>query len=330
LVDSDSLNLRGPLLIVGIGRIGAKLATITSERFDCECLLISNDKRDLSNSSSSTSIKSIYIDSQPWLNPSSKKIRSLGIGSDTKIRSCLTGQSTILLVANLAGKCGAAIAPLVSKLSRENPSARVISFAIMPFGFEKDKLFQAGVSLKRLKESCDATVVIDNDAFLNTNPGLSLKECYEIVNNALFEVISSISSAYLQNSVSLLCTSRSDNKSAESHIKDCLTMLYENSKPSDVRTATLYLMGGSELSVGTVNSIANTLQGIFKQQDVIEVSITMPNSQTLKAHLLAAVNEKTRFDNYDPLSEVFPKENTLDWEEMDSSPDFEIMVPNLE
>ena len=326
MVDSESLNLQSPLLIVGIGGVGAKLAIITSERFNCKCLLISNDKRDLSDSNR----KSIFINSQPWLNPSSQKIRSLGIDSVAKIRSCLTAQGTILLVANLAGKCGAAIAPLVSKLSKENPSTRVISFAIMPFGFEKDKLFQAGVSLKRLRESSDATVVLDNDAFLNTNPGLSLKRCYEIINDALFEVISSISSAYFQNSVSLLCTSKSDNKSAESHVKDCLTMLYENSKPSDVRMATLYLMGGSELSVGTVNSIANTLQGIFKQQDVIDVSITMPNSQTLKAHLLAAVNEKTRFDNYDPLSEVIPKEKMLDWDEMDSSPDFEIMIPNLE
>lgn len=326
LDDNDCVTLRNPLLVVGIGGMGAKLAAITGKRLGYDCLLISNDKRDLSSSS----LKSIFIDSQPWLNPSSQKIRSLGIHSEAKIRSCLKEHSTILLVANLAGKCGTAIAPLVSKISKETPSTRVISFAIMPFGFEKDKLFQAGVSLKRLRESSDATVVLDNDAFLNANPGLSLKECYEIVNNALFEVISSISSANIQEAVSLLCTSKSDNKSAESHVKDCLTMLYEDSKPSDIRMATLFLMAGTDLSVGTVNSIANTLQGIFKQQEVIDVSITMPNSQTLKAHLLAAVHEKTRFDNYDPLSEVIPKENMLDWEEMDSSPDFEILIPNLE
>jgi hypothetical protein len=46
--------------------------------------------------------------------------------------------------------------------------------------------------------------------------------------------------------------------------------------------------------------------------------------------LLAAVHDKTRFDNYDPLAEVIPRENMLDWEEMDSSPDIEITIPNLE
>jgi cell division protein FtsZ len=44
--------------------------------------------------------------------------------------------------------------------------------------------------------------------------------------------------------------------------------------------------------------------------------------------LLAAVCEKTRFDNYDPLGEVIPKENILDWDEMDSSPDIQITIPN--
>ena len=323
--DNDSVKLRNPLLIVGIGGMGSKLAAIMDKRLGCKSLLISNDKRDLSGS-----LRSIYIDSQPWLNPSSQKIRSLGIHCEAKIRSSLDAHSTIVLVANLAGRCGTAIAPLVSKISKENPSTKVITFAIMPFRFEKDKIFQAGVSLKRLRESSDAIVVLDNDALLNANPGLSLKECYDIINDALCEVISSISSTSIQNAVSLLCTSKSNNKSAESHVKDCLTMLYEDSKPSDIRMATLFLMGGTELSIGTVNSIANTLQEIFKQQEVIDVSIAMPNSQTLRAHLLAAVHDKTRFDNYDPLAEVIPRENMLDWEEMDSSPDIEITIPNLE
>src|ERR671915_1972843 len=134
LDDNDSVTLRNPLLVVGIGGMGAKLAAITGKRLGCDCLLISNDKRDLSGSS----FKSIFIDSQPWLNPSSQKIRSLGIHCEARIRSSLDEHSTIVLVANLAGRCGTAIAPLVSKISKENPSTKVITFAIMPFRFEKD------------------------------------------------------------------------------------------------------------------------------------------------------------------------------------------------
>jgi cell division protein FtsZ len=322
----DSLEMQNPLLLVGIGGVGAKLAVASNSNLECNCLLISNDKRDLDVNK----YDSVFIDSQPWLNPSSHKIRSLGILSETKIRSCLDAHSTIVLVANLAGRCGTAIAPLISKMTKEDASRKVISFAIMPFRFEKDRIFQAGVSLRRLREYSDATVVIDNDALLNNNPSLSIQECYDITNNALHEVISSISSTHIQNSTSLLCTGRPDGKSAEAHVKDCLAMLYENSDTSAIRTATLYLMGGTALSVGTVNSIANTLREIFKQQEVIDVSIVMPNSRSLKVHLLAAVQEKTRFDNYDPLAEVIPRENILDWEEMESSPNIEITIPNLE
>jgi cell division protein FtsZ len=325
MVDSyDSVKLQNPLLIVGIGGVGAKLAANSTRNLGCECLLISNDRRDLNPDKS----KSVFIDSQSWLNPSSHKIRSLGIYSEAKIRSSLEEHSTIVLVANLAGRCGTAIAPLISKISKEHPSKKVISFAIMPFRFEKDRIFQAGVSLRRLRESSDATVVIDNDALLNNNPDLSIQECYDIINDAICEVVSSISITYIQNAVSLLCTGRQDNKSTESHVKDCLGMLYENSDPSAIRMATLYLMGGTSLPVGTLNSISNTLQQIFKQQDVIDVTLAMPNSQSVKVHLLAAVCEKTRFDNYDPLGEVIPKENILDWDEMDSSPDIQITIPN--
>ena len=192
------------------------------------------------------------------------------------------------MVANFKlGDADAAIGPLISKISKEDPSKKVISFVIMPFRFEKDRIFQAGVSLRRLRESSDATIVIDNDALLNNNPDLSLTKCCEITNEAICEVISSISNSIIQNSVSLLCTGRPDSKSAESHVKDCLSMLYENSNPSAIM-ATLYLMGGAELSVGTVNSIANILHEIFKQQEVVDVSLAMPNSQALRVHLLAA------------------------------------------
>jgi cell division protein FtsZ len=60
------------------------------------------------------------------------------------------------------------------------------------------------------------------------------------------------------------------------------------------------------------------------------VILAMSNSERIKVHLMAEVQETTRFDRYDPLSEIIPKQNILDWEEMDSSPDIEMIIPNLE
>ncbi|NIT99417.1 MAG: cell division protein FtsZ, partial [Nitrosopumilaceae archaeon] len=49
--------------------------------------------------------------------------------------------------------------------------------AIMPFKYEKDRIFNSGISLKRIKENSSCTLVFDNDALLDSNPDLSVKSC---------------------------------------------------------------------------------------------------------------------------------------------------------
>ncbi len=89
-------------------------------------------------------------------------------------------------------------------------------------------------------------------------------------------------------------------------------------------------MGSEKIPIGSLNSIVDNLQGIFKDHDLTEVSMSSASSDNVRVHLMAAVADKTRFDKYDPIAEIIPKENVLDWEDMDSSPDIEIMIPNLE
>ena len=57
MMDSyDSVKLQNPLLIVGIGGVGAKLAANSTRNLGCECLLISNDRRDLNPTNPSQSL----------------------------------------------------------------------------------------------------------------------------------------------------------------------------------------------------------------------------------------------------------------------------------
>lgn len=324
--NGNFVELVNPMVIVGIGDVGTKIAAVSSKNLACECLLISNEKKDLEDQN----CNSIFINSYSWINPSSYKIRSFGQSLESKIKSSIDRYSTVVLITNLADRCGSAIAPIISKISRQYPSKRVISFAIMPFRFEKDRIFQAGISLKRLRQSSDAIIVFDNDALLENNPDLSLEECHKTANVTLCEVISLVSSNYIEQDMNLLCTGRKDSRSAESHIKDCLAMLYGNIDPNTVNRATLYVMGGTQLPIGTINSVVNTLQRIFKDEEAVEISLSVASSQDLKVHMLVSVKEKTRFDKYDPLGEIIPQEKTLDWEEMDSSPDIEITIPNIE
>ena len=319
------LQIRQPVLMVGIGGAGDKIAIIASKILDCKCVLISNDKNDLDGN-----YQSLLIDSNSWVNPSSYKIRSFAQSSNKEIKATIDGFKTIIVITNLAGRSGTAMSPVVSSIAKHTGATSIILFAIMPFGFEKDRIFHAGVSLKRLRDIADATIVIDNDSLLQNNPELTPKECYRITNSAICEVISLISEGHIHSSLNLLFADKKENGSVESSVKDSLEMLCDNVAPNSVKRALLYVMGGENVPIAKLNFIANTVQEIFKEEKTPEVILAMSNSERIKVHLMAEVQETTRFDRYDPLSEIIPKQNILDWEEMDSSPDIEMIIPNLE
>ena len=319
------LQIRQPVLMVGIGGAGSKIAIIASKILDCKCVLISNDKNDLDGN-----CQSLLIDSNSWVNPSSYKIRSFAQSSNKEIKATIDGFKTIIVITNLAGRSGTAMSPVVSSIAKHTGATSIILFAIMPFGFEKDRIFHAGVSLKRLRDIADATIVIDNDSLLQNNPELTPKECYRITNSAICEVISLISEGHIHSSLNLLFADKKENGSVESSVKDSLEMLCDNVAPNSVKRALLYVMGGENVPIAKLNFIANTVQEIFKEEKTPEVILAMSNSERIKVHLMAEVQETTRFDRYDPLSEIIPKQNILDWEEMDSSPDIEMIIPNLE
>ena len=61
----------------------------------------------------------------------------------------------------------------------------------MPFKYEKDRIFNSGVSLKRVRENSECTIVLDNDTLLESNPDLSAKS-YDIANSAIMHVVKSL------------------------------------------------------------------------------------------------------------------------------------------
>ena len=73
----------------------------------------------------------------------------------------------------------------------------------MPFKFEKDRIFQSGISLKRLRTNSDCTIIIDNDALLDSNPDLTPQKCYDITNKAIQCLTSSVKSSTLSNDTNI-------------------------------------------------------------------------------------------------------------------------------
>lgn len=343
----NDLLIKKPVLLVGIGGAGSKVAAAASTSLGCKCLLISNDKRDFlvankekHGSKGSSTCFSVLVDSGEWVNPSRYKLRSFVRARSKEIISAMSCFSTIIVVSNLAGRAGTAMAPLICKMAQEHTrssSGAVISVAIMPFKFEKDRIFPAGISLKRIREVSDSTIVIDNDAFLDNYPELSQEECYNITNGAIIEVITSIISSasgsiVRADDMNILCTSKPGSDS-ESLLRDSIAMLYNDvSDTSNIKRAILYVMGGDKVPIGTLNRLVGYAQGIFKEEGTTEVAMSSmaTASGSVRIHLVASAPQKTRFDRYDPLGDIIPKENVLDWDEPDSAPDIQLTLPSIE
>ena len=316
-----SLYLTEPILVIGLGGAGSKLATLAKDSLNASCLLISHDQDDLKQDCST-----IRISTGSIVNPSMQLIRGCAYQTSDEIRNQISRYSTIILMANLAGKAGAAIAPVISSICKEDNKS-VFSFAIMPFKFEKDRIFQAGISLRRIRTNSDCTVVLDNDALLDSNPDLTTAKCHEISNAAIVNVVSSLKSSSISEETNILSTSK-DVSDIEISLKDSIRMLYEDAPPSSVKRAILYVLGGNNVPVGVLNSVTNIASGIFNE-DTTSVTTSISSAQKSKVVMLTSIQGETHFDKYDPLA-IIPQEKTLDWEQPDCSIDCKLDLYQLE
>ncbi|HKR57291.1 MAG TPA: hypothetical protein VJR67_00280 [Candidatus Nitrosopolaris sp.] len=317
--------LEGPVLLVGVGGAGSRIMADACLGIKSQCALVSDDLGDLRGT-----YRSVLISAKSWLNPTAYKLRYYAQGSTKRIRSLFHGFKTVVVVANLAGKCGSAIAPVVCKLAKEGSNCNtLISIVIMPFRFEKARVFQAAVSLKRVRESSDATVVIDNDSFLDNNPESSVEECYQLTNPALAETIGLICKGQVSGGMSYLCSGNSAG-GAEMSARDLVAMLYPNNSSGRDKSPMLYVIGGKKVTLGLLNSLVNTLQSMYRDEINSGATVVISNSDNANVHLLASFGQTTRFDDYDPLSQIIPGKNVLDWEELDCSPEIEMSITNIE
>ena len=312
-----TFQLTEPILIIGLGGVGAKLAEKAKESLNSDCLLISHDQKDL------TPENSIKISTKSVVNPSAHLIRGSTLETLDEIKKNISNYSTIILMSNLAGKAGIGIGPIISKICKEEEK-NLLSFAIMPFKFEKERIFQSGIALKRVREDSHCTIVLDNDALLDSNPELTLKQCYDISNKAIDSVVVSLKSSEISDDTNVLSVSKSSDD-IEISLKDSLRMLYEDVPPNSIKRSMLYVYHGSNIPVGVLNSISNITGGIF-DEDSMHVDMS---SEESKVVMLSSVQGEIRFDKYDPLG-MIPSENTIDWDEPDCSIDCKLNLKQLE
>lgn len=303
-----TMQLDSPVLLIGLGGAGSRLAVQSADRLDADVLVMSNDPVDLQGSDS------IRISTAPVVNPSVQTIRGSAYGMYGEIRSRISGYRTVILMANLAGRAGSALAPLLLRMCRD-AGIETVSFAIMPFRYEKRRIFDAGMSLKRLREDSGCTIVLDNDALLESNPDLSPNECYDIGNRAILHVAGSLGSG-IDPDTSILSTGP-DRHDIEESLRDSLKMLYNNAAPDSVRCSILHVAGGNDIPAGVLSSIASITCGVLEGSDS-QISLESTSSEESRIMMLSNVHGMTKFDRYDPLG-IIPRQDTLDWSEPECS-----------
>ena len=314
-----SFQVKEPVLVIGLGGVGSKLANEAKNTLNADCVMISNDSKDFSSEN-----ESIHVSTNSIINPSVQLIRGSTYKVSKEIKSKISQYSTVILMSNLAGKAGSAMAPVVSEMCKETDKG-LISFAVMPFKYEKERIFNSGIALKRVRENSQCTIVLDNDSLLESNPDLTSKACYNIANSAIMHVVKSLESSEISSETSILTTSK-NGQSMEDSLRDSLKMLYENAPPNAIKSSMLYVTGGDNIPVGIINSIKNITSGITNE---VNSQISTSSSDESKVIMLSSVQGMTKFDNYDPLG-MIPQEQTLDWDTPDCSIDCKLDLYQLE
>jgi cell division protein FtsZ len=312
-----TFQLTEPILVIGLGGVGTKLAEKTKKSLNSDCLMISHDQNDI------TAENSIKISTKSVVNPSTHLIRGSTLETSDEIKKNITNYSTIILMSNLAGKAGTGIGPIVSKICKQEQK-NLLSFAVMPFKFEKERIFQSGIALKRIRQDSQCTIVVDNDALLDSNPDLTQKQCYDISNNAIESMVHSLKSSEISDNTNILSTSKTADD-IEVSLKDSLRMLYEDAPPNSIKRSMLYVYGDGNIPVGILNTISNITGGTFDEDSThIEMS-----SEESKVVMLSSIQGETKFDKYDPLG-IISSEKTIDWDEPECSIDCELDLKQLE
>ena len=280
-----TFQLTEPILVIGLGGVGTRLAEKTKKSLNSDCLMISHDQNDL------TAENSIKISTKSVVNPSTHLIRGSTLETSDEIKKNITNYSTIILMSNLAGKAGTGIGPIVSKICKQEQK-NLLSFAVMPFKFEKERIFQSGIALKRIRQDSQCTIVVDNDALLDSNPDLTQKQCYDISNNAIESMVHSLKSSEISDNTNILSTSKTADD-IEVSLKDSLRMLYEDAPPNSIKRSMLYVYGDGNIPVGVLNTISNITGGTFDEDSThIEMS-----SEESKVMMLSSIKARLNLTN---------------------------------
>jgi cell division protein FtsZ len=237
-----------------------------------------------------------------------------------KIERMVESADMVIITAGLGGKVGSAISLLVAEACKKY-SKKCMVIVTMPFRFENNKHFTAGVALKRLRKLAAGMIVVDNDEILDNAPQAPLLETYRTINDKIAVALSRLLGSSEERGISvdmhklletmdsggysLLEVVTSSINGPEEAVKKALKSICKSANPESATKALLYLIGDEKLSSSDLYASMNLISGVIGKGSLeIQYGFSSKQTTTTTAILLTSGYQSTRFDDYDPLSKI--------------------------
>lgn len=114
--------------------------------------------------------------------------------SAVEIERAISDSSLVFVTTTLGGGTGTGASPVVAKISRELGNL-TLGVVTIPFDVEGTRLERAKDGLKKLVDTCDSVIVIDNNKLRKVAGNLPLKEAFGFANEQIADFVSNMAEA---------------------------------------------------------------------------------------------------------------------------------------
>jgi cell division protein FtsZ len=301
-----NLSKKSNSIIIAIGEAGENIVKILDGKVNSDYLFIK--RNGLIDEYSGHTIKVVV---ENILNPSPHMIRKVFLEFEDKLLEYIQNKKSIIIIGNLASSFGSAILPILGKSLKNHGINQVVCFVILPFSFEKLRLFRSGVSLKLLAKSIKNLVVIDNSAIQRNEIEVQIKEYYETINQAVSDIIIESFNKCFPSDLNMISTNLNTKCNLGEAFIDTIASMTNRIDISDIEKCSLYLYGEST-DITSVRNIMESTNFIMPHSNN-DVNIIGIKKQQTRCHII--VNTGMQFiSSYDPLDKLISKKNILDFE----------------
>ncbi len=176
--------------IVGVGGAGLSILENIAAKIPMASLVaIDTDANALEKSSVERKI--LLIENGEGTGGDTEIAKKAAASKATELSTLTFGTRLMIIIAGFGGGTGSVVAPMISKISSENPECEILSFAALPLSIEgEEKNELAKKAQAYMSRRCRATFSLPNDIIL-AKQNLPIAQAYANANDCISNVVSS-------------------------------------------------------------------------------------------------------------------------------------------